>query len=509
MSRRISKYQQLEDNGQLSLMPVFQVAAKKQILIDKLQLLSGSTQDVKSSQTSLADSTSEEKDYLPFWSEFVQALSDTLWLPTKTDLPVSGLISSNGSVNKITANSWFSTKTTYLQNAKWWKTFSLSYTSSLVDCTDYENTSQQSRKIRIYPQPELNKMWKQWDAAARYCYNQAIAQQRSEHKRIGKFKLRDLVLKGDLPQWVKDTPFSIRANAVFDAHAAYGVSKDAKFRSCRDLRRAIKFDSENYKDGMWLSSYTKGLTFKISEPERFLHNCDSATRLVRQKDRWYAVFPETVVISPSTTNKVIALDPGIRTFLTGYDVDKIIEIAPKDIGRITRLCQHLDDLISRAAKSSKISRRRMRLAAERMRAKIRNLVDELHKKVACYLTENYKLIFLPTFETSQMVAKAKRKINSKSARAMLSWSHYRFKRGLKHQANKRGCTVVDCSEAYTSKTCTNCGHVHKKLGGAKAFKCPSCGHEIDRDHNGARNIMLRALRDTALAVSDDGIAIAI
>ncbi len=42
---------------------------------------------------------------------------------------------------------------------------------------------------------------------------------------------------------------------------------------------------------------------------------------------------------------------------------------------------------------------------------------------------------------------------------------------------------------------------------AKKFKCLECGHEIDRDFNGAFGIMLKALRDTACVISDDGVAI--
>jgi hypothetical protein len=50
-----------------------------------------------------------------------------------------------------------------------------------------------------------------------------------------------------------------------------------------------------------------------------------------------------------------------------------------------------------------------------------------------------------------MVAKVKRKIRSKTARAMLTWAHYRFKLTLRHQAEITGATVVDVTEEYTSK----------------------------------------------------------
>jgi putative transposase len=95
------------------------------------------------------------------------------------------------------------------------------------------------------------------------------------------------------------------------------------------------------------------------------------------------------------------------------------------------------------------------------------------------------------------LGKKKRKLNSKTVRQMLHWAHYRFKQTLKFHGLKRGTTVIDVSEEYTSKTCTKCGHVHQNLGGSKHFKCPHCGHSIPRDWNGALGIFLKALRDTA------------
>ncbi|MFS8873894.1 transposase [Synechococcus sp. R50.1] len=136
-----------------------------------------------------------------------------------------------------------------------------------------------------------------------------------------------------------------------------------------------------------------------------------------------------------------------------------------------------------------------------------NLVDECHRKVAAFLTDHYRLIFLPTFESAQMVAKAGRKFGSKTARAMLTWAHYRFKQFLKFQARKKN-VVVDVSEAYTSKTCTRCGHIHTQLGGAKVFVCPECNHKLPRDWQGALGVFLRALRDTAILFSTEQDAIA-
>lgn len=308
------------------------------------------------------------------------------------------------------------------------------------------------------------------------------------------------------PEWVSAQPYNPRQMAVFQAVEAHKAAKksggSAKFRSRFDTSQTIRFGKENWKSKTFYPQHTKGLSFKTSES--ILEVMEHEPTLSLINGQWFVCYavnaPQT---NPVKGNLVVALDPGVRTFLTGFDGREFIEIGKGDIGRIYRLARHLDKLMSRigSSKGREFKRLRycLRKAAAKIRIKIKNLVNELHKKAARYFATKYKLIFLPTFETQQMVKKGKRKLATKTARAMCTLSHYRFKQMLKHQATKHGGIVVDVSEEYTSKTCSKCGHVHAKLGGSKTFKCPECGHTLDRDFNGAFNILLKALRDTSLS----------
>ena len=139
---------------------------------------------------------------------------------------------------------------------------------------------------------------------------------------------------------------------------------------------------------------------------------------------------------------------------------------------------------------------RLKRAIERMRWRMRDLIDELHKQVARWLVDNYDVILLPTFETSEMVQRGKRRLRRKSVRNMLTFAHYRFKQFLKHKAFETGKLVLDVNEAYTSKTVSWTGEIVKHLGGAKVIRSRIDGHTMDRDINGARGIFLRALGDT-------------
>jgi putative transposase len=73
---------------------------------------------------------------------------------------------------------------------------------------------------------------------------------------------------------------------------------------------------------------------------------------------------------------------------------------------------------------------------------------------------------------------------------MATWSHYRFKIRLLNKTREYPwCDVIICNEAYTSCTCGCCGFIHNHLDGSKLFYCPQCHLHINRDVNGARNIL--------------------
>lgn len=165
----------------------------------------------------------------------------------------------------------------------------------------------------------------------------------------------------------------------------------------------------------------------------------------------------------------------------------------QNIERIYRLCHISDKLQSQWTEKCITHKQRYSLqrAAQRVRLKIRNLIDDVHKKLCKWLCENYRVVLIPKFETSRMVRRGHRKLNSKSARAMATWAHYRFRQRLLQKSSiYTGMSVVVCDEAYTSKTCGRCGELNTRLGGSKVFKCASCGAEFDRDVNGVRNILL-------------------
>jgi len=513
-------------------MPEFQAALKKPILSNKYSFSSLVTQKQRLSKTSGAGLTSEEKVFNPYWTEFSAVLASILSLPTKIGFAALGSILSHGCALNSKLKYWFSTKRTSAQSKKWLKMFWRSSMSSAVGCTDSESTKIKSLKTttyRVYPSKELESIWKKWVSAARKVYNISIEQLNKNQgytkvgKKGGKHGFRTwLKQSGLIPEWCKNLNVSkILDNASMEAYTAWKETakqplfigfgkkrkpnlqaglKIAKFRSVRNQKQTIQFDPTAYKAGRWMVSTTKHLP----KPEFKGHDhcilTDGSTELTYNKGRWFAHFPVEFETEPTHTQKVIAVVPGVRTFMTGFDGGQFLEFGINDFQRIAKLCSYLDKLKSKhdsfKGNYHKHRRYRLKIAMEKVRTKIKNLRTEIHKQVASYLARNYDVIILPTFETSQMVVKKKRKLKSKTARAMMTWGFYQFSQILEHLCNRYGSNLVRITEEYTSLTCTKCGHVHRKLGSSKNFKCPKCGYEIHRDFNGAVGIFLKAMWDT-------------
>lgn len=150
--------------------------------------------------------------------------------------------------------------------------------------------------------------------------------------------------------------------------------------------------------------------------------------------------------------------------------------------------------------------------------KIQNKVKELHNKTALYLCKNYDRILIPVFETQNMLRNTnklkehlnkiyiekgkeeckkevkkiykKKRLNKRVKFVLNSLSHYKFRMHLAQKCVEYGSEMVEVTEEYTSVTCTNCGTISNSYSKKREKHC-CCGYKIDRDINGARNIMLK------------------
>ncbi|WP_367142186.1 RNA-guided endonuclease InsQ/TnpB family protein [Moorena sp. SIO1F2] len=489
-----------QDKQLLSAIAESVVANNLTISPGKSHTCTPSSRKRKSSKISAVDSTTSEKVLEPYWNELCAVISSRLLLPVETDLPDLGLNSLNTWSVSTVEKSWFSTSLKVVRNRNLPQILSPLFTSSQAVSTDSENTAKKSKKIRVFLNPEQRSMIRQWFGVSRYVFNKTVKILENGEVKANWFAIKTDILN-DLPDWCKAVPYQIKSIAIKDACTAVREAKK-KYNLTGQFNRVRFRSRKNPVQSCYIPKsavsaqgiyHTKlgELTFTETLPENI---CDC--RLTSTNGDYYLVVPyKTAHLKTESQGRVVALDPGVRTFLTFFSETSVGKIGHGDFSRIQRLCQHLDNLISKISKAKGKGKYRMRKAARRIIIKIQNFINELHHKAARFLVDNFDVILLPTFETSQMSKKPNRKLRSKTVRNMLSFAHYRFKEFLKHKASENGKVVVDVCEAYTSKTVSWTGELIN-IGGSKIIKSKIDGQMMDRDINGARGIFLRALVDT-------------
>ena len=224
--------------------------------------------------------------------------------------------------------------------------------------------------------------------------------------------------------------------------------------------------------------------------------------------------------------EVVVLDPGEKIFNYFYSNElqgKLGDDMRIKIIKWKRLISKLQSGIAKKVKKNSKKIRNIKSLKNRIRKlykKIKGYVNEVHKKSAKFLCENYSNILIPEFKTKPMISKKKikgenekikliknkqeakkelRKLNkrirlSSEVKFVLSMqSHYKFKEYLKATAKKYKTNVYEVDESYTSQCCTFCGILSKEYDNKRVKKCPYCGLKIDRDANGSRNIYIKSI----------------
>ena len=269
-----------------------------------------------------------------------------------------------------------------------------------------------------------------------------------------------------------------------------------KFKSRKDNTSSIEIRSRSIKntDGglKFFQTYfglskQEGIKIKECIPE-----LQYSIRLQRtREDRYYICIPEYKVFEQTDSIRTCAIDPGVRSFITVYDPHGLTISVDDTKNHVFNKCLLIDRLQSKLSKESKKrARYRLKRTIYRMYQRIKSMVSDMHHKISKWLSENYNEVLLPKFEISQMTSKQKR-ISSKTTRAMLTWSHYKFKMLLQYKMERTGGRSIECTEYYTTKTCSCCGRINHKIKAQKVFNCPHCKLSTDRDVNAARNIFLK------------------
>lgn len=213
-----------------------------------------------------------------------------------------------------------------------------------------------------------------------------------------------------------------------------------------------------------------------------------------EKDgKWYCSisfeYPKTepVYPEPSEDMKHIGLDmsaPRLYVDSNGElaDFEKPYKKLQEKLAREQRKLSHRQ-------KDSKNYEKQLKVVA-RLHAKIKHQrKDRLHK-LSEQLTREYDLISIEDLDMSAL----KQTLNLGKSYSDNGWGM--FVTMLLYKGKRNGCYIIKIDKWFpSSKTCSQCGYVHKELQlSDRTYVCPVCGNIIDRDEQAAINIDLEGLR---------------
>lgn len=120
----------------------------------------------------------------------------------------------------------------------------------------------------------------------------------------------------------------------------------------------------------------------------------------------------------------------------------------------------------------------------RLHAQIANIRDNALHQLTTMLVKRFDVIAIEDLNVAGMLK------NHKLARAIADMGFGEFRRQLEYKAAQRGKTVVVANRWYpSSKTCSQCGHKVPKMPlSVRAWTCPQCQAQHDRDVNAAMNL---------------------
>ena len=226
---------------------------------------------------------------------------------------------------------------------------------------------------------------------------------------------------------------------------------------------------------------------KIRMPRPLVGDPKEVT-LVKKASGWYAHISCEILDMPKVEpTDAVAVDVGTTHYLTTSEGGK--EDNPRWYRKAEGLLHKHNQTMARRKKGSNRWQKSVHAVAlhhERTTNKRKDFIGKLVYKL--YHHQENNVLVAENLRVSNMV---KNKHLSKSI-SDASWGT--FFEWCASIAERDGLHFHQVDPKHTSQTCSACGKkAPKKLSlSVRTFNCQFCGNSIDRDHNAALNILLRA-----------------
>ncbi len=245
-----------------------------------------------------------------------------------------------------------------------------------------------------------------------------------------------------------------------------------------DDRRSIAF-TDGFEAGLFELWGTRDLNFyQISQIKRI--------RVVRRADGYYAQFCVDVEreIKHEYTGKIVAIDLGLEFFYTDSNGQTVAN--PRLLRKEELRLKRLQRRVSSKKKGGKNRKKAINRMA-RQHLKVGRQRKDFAVKTASTLVQSNDLIAYENLQVRNMVR------NHKLAKSISDASWSMFITWVEYYAKLHKIVTVAVPPQYTSQDCSSCGNRVQKTLSERTHQCLKCGLKMNRDHNAAKNILVKGL----------------
>ena len=362
-------------------------------------------------------------------------------------------------------------------------------------------------QYRIYPTKKQETKLNETLEECRWLYNHLLEQRKEVYEQIGK-GLTLYQQQATFPILKQERPSLDTAHSQVLQNVAVRVDLAFKafFRRCKAgenpgyprFKCKGRYDSFTFpQSGFSITHDNRICLSKIGSIKMIYHRpikgkVKTLTIQCVSTGKWYACFsvecePERLPERPEQ----VGIDVGLKTFATLSDGTEIAN--PRFFRQEEKTLAKVQRKHAKLAKGTP-ERRKHRKAVARVHERIAFRRENFTHQNSHHIVDRFGVICVEDLTVNRMMH------NHCLAKSIADASWSAFFAQLSSKAEEAGRVFVKVNPAYTSQTCSRCGHRQKMPLDMRIFDCSCCSAHLDRDLNAALNICALGLQGLGLSV---------
>ena len=368
-------------------------------------------------------------------------------------------------------------------------------------------------KVKLYPTKNQIEMLERHFDGYRFAYNLSLEYKQHLYKHY-KLNISGFDLQKELLEIRKEVDWLSKCKAECIRDAGLNVDKAyknffkgkgfPKYKSKKGEQSFSAYQSINCRDNK-LSFYKNKIKFKTSEKYNILLETHKIKQCTFKKDLcgdyWATLLIDTddTKVLPKSEN-IIGIDLGVKDLVITSD-GEVFE-NKKFLQNNYYKLRRLQRKFAKTKKGGK-NREKLRIKIAKLNRKIVWQKEYYYHQITNQLIRDNQTIVMETLGVKDMLEQKKMSRQISDA----SWGL--LTQMLEYKCKWYGRELIKINQYYpSSKTCSGCGNVKETLLlSERVYRCDSCGLEIDRDKNAAKNIKQTGIKIPKETVENTSISL--